>query len=111
MTWLDARARSRRRSINCAPRGNSRRQRWLVRTSRGGCESAQNRTLLTAIEEVFMNSVTEALRLLKRSAEIAQQARQRGTLALTEEQELLAIEAKLQHFPAAVSAIKRTALG
>lgn len=58
-----------------------------------------------------MQSVNEALRLIKRSAELSELIRQRGgAVSLAEEEELLRITEKLQRLPAAVDAIVGAAM-
>lgn len=52
-----------------------------------------------------MDSIAEALRLLKRQAEIERQRRQPGGITIIEERELFAIRYRLEDFPAGVRAI------
>jgi hypothetical protein len=56
-----------------------------------------------------MDTVSEALRLLKREAEIRQGLRQSGSNSVLSERELYLIQRKLQRLPAAVQAISFTA--
>jgi hypothetical protein len=52
-----------------------------------------------------MEPVSEALRLLKRQAEIERRRRQPGGITIVDERELFAIRERLEDFPAALRAI------
>jgi hypothetical protein len=56
-----------------------------------------------------MQTVTDALNLLKRQTEIEQAMKNPGGIRITEEQELHTIRRKLQEFPEAVQAIIQAA--
>lgn len=52
-----------------------------------------------------MDSLQEALRLLKRQTQLENQLRQPGDVRITEERELYALRVRLQAYPAAVRAV------
>ncbi len=56
-----------------------------------------------------MNSLHEALLLIKRQAELETAMRRPGGIRITEERELFQLRSDLARFPAAVSAIMETA--
>jgi hypothetical protein len=56
-----------------------------------------------------MEPVSEALRLLKRQAEIQRQMRRPGGIPILEERELFVIRERLADYPAAVRAIMQLA--
>jgi len=56
-----------------------------------------------------MQTVTEALTLLKRQAELEAAMKQSGGIRITEEQELHVLRRQLQQFPEAVQAIIQAA--
>jgi hypothetical protein len=60
-------------------------------------------------EERAMEPISEALKLLKRQAEIQQGLRRNSTTRVIEERELYLIRNRLAQFPAAVQAIALTA--
>ena len=61
------------------------------------------------IQESTMQTVTEALSLLKRQAEIANAMKNPGGIRITEEQELHFIRRQLQQFPEAMQAVVQAA--
>ncbi|MGA2779321.1 MAG: hypothetical protein ABSF94_17335 [Steroidobacteraceae bacterium] len=52
-----------------------------------------------------MESITEALELLKRQAILEHRMRQAGGIRVIEERELYAVRERVQHYPQAVAAI------
>ena len=56
-----------------------------------------------------MQTIEEALLLLKRQAELEAGLRHAGGIRVTEERELYAVRAQLQRYPQAVAAILQTA--
>ncbi len=56
-----------------------------------------------------MEPLTEALRLLRRQAELEVAMRKPGGIRVTEERELFQLQARLQKYPAAVCAILEAA--
>lgn len=57
----------------------------------------------------MLETVVDALALLKRQAEIESGLRQPGGVRVTEERELYALRQRLQRYPEAVAAILQTA--
>ena len=58
---------------------------------------------------IMLETVVDALALLKRQAEIESGLRQPGGVRVTEERELYALRQRLQRYPEAVAAILQTA--
>jgi len=56
-----------------------------------------------------MDPISTALELLKRQAILENGLRQAGGIRVTEERELFAVRAQLQHYPQAVAAILQVA--